>query len=503
MRGVYYTYYDIFTNRCTTLLPDGELKEYVGTRFLCDISTKGKGSIVFINNLLIIKHLISGSSYDDCEDVELKKEIPEWSYGKIQFRSMCTISNMPRFYDLCKLYDTDCIPQAFKLFVESLGDPKDVKRSLALCISRLFYKDLDIEVCSVHRQKMFEMCIAGLKCGEMPKIDAIRKLQPHIYGADSYDIRSAYASILCTDDKYPLGKIHASKARVKERLSERLQKGLWCKIIFSGKVDDLGGFYDEDYDLTALDYYDILYLRDIDKDDIFRHLDKSPTILWSDDTGYLDKSFRDKMHETYVLKQSLDHDDPRRFFVKMQLEMVYGKSIQKRESTGDLHLKNQLKSRYLQPQHGIHTSAAIRYFLAKAIMDIGISAFYWDTDCIKVRNDFNFDHESYFKALNKEIIDRNHRAGYDSDIGTFKHEGHYDEIKVYSLKVYCFRIGDNWDFTASGYAKDLKSEFLTASNGKSLIDIFDKSGVRYVHRRYRIVDGLVEICYVYKNPLAD
>lgn len=493
MKSVYYLYYDLETNVATMLLPSGEVKEYSGTRFLDDIDNKQKKqSIVFVNNLTVIKALID-------KPEKTRDEMFTWTFKYIQFRSMNMLTNLPRFDKLCELYDTTCIPQAFRLFVEYLGDPQTVKYGLATNTKRMFYDGLLFDTHPIKSVKRYIQCLAGDKAGAMPLIEEIRRIKPHIYGADSYDIRSAYASILCTDDKYPLGELHAS-SRIDD-ISTFIESGKWVKVVFTGEIEGLYRWYDDEYKLTALDYYDILYLMDFHHDDISNYMKYKHTVLWSDDTGYLDKSFRDKMHETYVLKQSLDHNDPRRFFVKMQLEMVYGKSIQKRTFTSDLAVRKFLETQYLQPHQGMHTTAAVRYFLTKCIFDIPEHVFYWDTDCLKVDN--NFDHESYFNELNQEIVERNRKAGYDSDIGTFKHEGHYDEFKAWSLKVYCYRVGSKYTYKAAGFAEDMKDEFLKHVDGYDLIDFIDKHGATYYQKGYIIKDGKVEIRYIQKNPLAD
>lgn len=492
MKSVYYLYYDLETNVSQMLLPSGEIKEYSGTRFLDDINNKKrKQSIVFVNNITIVKQLIDG--VDGTRD-----EIFLWQHGFIQFRSMNGLTNLPRFDKLCELYDTTCIPQAFRLFVENLGDPQTVKYGLATNTKRMFYSDLDLSSTAISDIKRFRQCIAGDKAGAMPIIESIREIRPHVFGADSYDMRSAYASVLCTDDMYPLGKVHASHQKDILNIVEHKK---WCKIVFDVEIEGLCGFYDEEYGMTALEYYDILYLRDFCHDDISNYLHIPHTVLWSDETGYLDKRFRDKMHETYVLKQSLDNNDPRRFFVKMQLEMVYGKSIQKRDFKSDMAVKKFLETQFLQPHQGMHTTAAVRYNLVKAMLEIPEHVFYWDTDCLKVDNEF--DHKSYFNELNQKIIEKNRKAGYDSDIGTFKHEGHYDEFKVWSLKVYAYRQGNDFTLKAAGFADDLKEEFLSMIGDVSIIDFIDKRGLIYYQKGYIIEDGIVKVVYIKKNPLDD
>lgn len=460
--------------------------------------------LVFINDL---KSLRAGVlSYVKGIEIGEKKR-PNSDEGPMYFITDSVIyanfnviaNNSPEFY-LEMLGSPSCevaMYDAIKMI--SGGDWTKSAWSLAYITKKMFYSGLEhlCEYMKTDRElngyfpNVHSDMFVGNKSGALRKFDGNNELTRIILrDVDSYDKKSAYPSVLVNDKMFPIGAIKKLKVKkwdVIKTICEYLIRGdAWIKIVISGsfytssqEINSL--FYDNDSGKYALEIYDIMLANEIKVlSTLFNDIESSDCkvdIYVSEQTGYLDKSFRSKIVKLYEEKNSIkDKHSPRRFLLKTQLDMLNGKSIQHKTYSAmkylcidmcphdkDGKIFNQLgsASHYLRPQHGMHAIAAVRYEIISSIMTAkrtGCSVIAWDTDGIKLidnhkKTNYIGDTVSptFINVLNSDIERKNAEAGFpECDIGTWDHEYTADRFMQIGTKQYVYQTGDNVHYKSAG-----------------------------------------------------
>lgn len=499
-KEIYYVYVDAEhgTYECRN---NNKVVKYSNIHFLQEIINSGKKSIVFINHMSSIIRLISGGEESGVK-TSAKTGISEslvYTIGKVELRNFSALYNNVHTKDLCKTYKTACVTWCMERFIREWGKPERVKWSLAHVAQERFYEDIAQFLIDDRREKKryfnslyeYNLAYAGCKAGFL--------MGERVFGKkiDGYDISSAYSSVFVNDNKFPIGRLHYTKSA--KVFAEEYKKGTWVKVIFFCRIDGIDHlFYDDRLEWTALEYYDIELLKELGYS-LKELLSKYDHIfLYSDETGMLHGTFRGKIMSLYNKKQELEKGTIERDIVKVQLEMLYGKGLQWHEDwTTDKDVidyyrpKGKYYTHYMLPQFSNHAVACIRYRLVSAFMHFGEETAYADTDGIKVKHSEYT--EQYFREINAEIRAKNAESGYISDIGTWTHEGTFDEFVCIGRKVYAYRVGDEITFTAAGMDREGKKLVLdtllkTCGTKERLMEYFYKNGTPFVVRSVYI-DG--------------
>lgn len=481
-------YYD-FDQGKTKIYHNGEIEEYEGYSFSYQLP---KNSIVFMNsNLGVLKYYLPGgkvSSYTR------KKEVLEYKWNGVSFRSFNGICNRQSIEDICKMFDVTEPVIAMNEFLSVFGDEKNVKRTLAATTKNMFFKDIKDELWEDVKEnksyfntiKDWKLAYCGNKAGLMERSENFCLADM----CEGYDKKSAYPSYFVNDNKFPIGKLHQTKSP--ELFVERLSKKEWVKVVFSGDIKGLGSWYDERTGMTALEYYDIFsYLLSNNLKTLLQIVkDNKGIFVYSEKTGYLNDTFRRKIVELYNLKNSIQKGSPQYLLVKTQLDMLFGKSLQWQDFKSDAQLKHHYRGQgqnYLQPQHGNHVIAAMRYEMYKCL-DIckkeDLLPVYHDTDGVKILK--NEKTKSIFEQLNSNIMKRNEDAGFKNlNIGIWDYEGEMEHFAYFGEKQYVFVQDKKPVFKISGCDREckiiLEERFL--KSGVSMINDWITNGFWYPLKR--------------------
>lgn len=378
--------------------------------------------------------------------------------GGFLFRNFNFIANS-RPEPLCDFFGVKNPVQAMALFCEKLaGERKlySLRWTLAYITKKAFYHDIAPELWEemkkeqifFHSLTHYRDMFAGNKAGALLRFDdpdcSFRRIREHI---SSFDKKSAYPSVFVNDDIFPLSRpIRVMKGKA-DALINAIQSRHWFKIVIRRKdpEPELLPFQDPDEpDLYGIEYYDFLLLRDVLGVSARRFSELLNSSKWSlyvcKHTGYLAAAFRQRIAEYYVQKEAIkDKKNFYRFTLKTQLDMMFGKAIQRKDFRSVKEVNKHYTGRgdnYLLPQHSMHAIAAVRCELMRAVKLCGDSCIAYDTDAAKVEGDGRI-----FKALNEEIRMKNERAGYPLlNIGYWMHEWTSERFLQLCTKSYFYEL---------------------------------------------------------------
>lgn len=505
---VYCAYIDIDNDK-SEIFCDGEVTTIDGHK-VCDVINLGIRSVCFVPSVKIIKMIypggeISGEEYHKNNNTDYLI----YQYGKCQFRSFGSVIGMQSTKVLKQMYDNMPISRAMYEYLCDLGDPEKIKYPLAYYAKQLFFDDIRNELWEERKeikkyywdeQTYWDM-MASNKGGVLSDYRA-----KYVEDARMYDIRSAYASVMVNDDKFPVGavqRIAGTSAYMIAKLRKYLSDGVWCKIVFDGHSNDYIRWYDKKFDKTGMEYYNILTLQMIGEfDNFLSYLRTKDFRLYSTkSTGYLNRLVRDKIVRLYDEKESLKHGSLERYFVKTQIEMIYGKGIQHYDFEDIMDIQDHYRGRgdnYLTPEMSNHCLAKVEYDMYKAIYNT--TSYYYDTDGIKVKN--NKESEDYFEHENKKILARNKKAGYNTDIGTWKYEGTADRMLIYTPKIYIYECDNKIEFRAAGVDKDYKEKYINAIKGDKIMYL-RKHGFITASKKYVYDCGKFTVMYEHGDLKGD
>lgn len=474
---VYCAYIDIDRKKSEIFCENGELNEIDGFR-VCDYICMSAKTVCFVPSVKTIKLLypggiIQGDEYYRNSDTDFLI----YTYGQVEFRSFGALIGMQNVKVLQDMYKDTPISVAMYKFLCQFGDPKNVKYTLAYQAKKLFYEDIadDLWEERIKKKKFYwdaetywDM-MAGVKSGVLSDYRA-----KYVEDALMYDIRSAYASVLVNDDKFPVGriiKIDCENAEYKiKKIKSFLKKGVWCKVVFDGKNPDFSRWYDIKGEKTAFEYYNLLTAKNLNiLDKLFEYLQTVDfRVYYSKETGYINDLVRDKIVDLYTKKENLPKNSFERYITKTQIEMIYGKGIQRHDFKDISEIQAHYRGRganYLTPEMSNHCLAKVEHDMYNALLNT--DAEYFDTDGIKVRN--NEQSVEFFKAENERIMERNRQAGYDDlDIGTWKFEGKADRMLIFTPKIYIYECNGEIEFKAAGVTKEYKDKVLNGIKGDKI-----------------------------------
>ena len=420
--------------------------------------------LVIVNDLNVFSVLVkdflgdaqsvgSKSSFGSVHTLELRT-------AGFLFRNFNFIANA-RPEQLCSFFDVNNPAQAMVLFFDKLaGDRKHyrLRWSLASITKKDFYHDFREELWEemkkeeifFHSFQHYVDMFAGNKAGALLRFDdESRGFRKIIEGVRSFDKKSAYPSVFVSDDVFPLSR----PVRVMKDKAAALRNALacrhWFKIVIrtKEKLPELVPFRDaDDPELYGIEYYDFLLMKnvlEIHPSRLAQIMNRSEWRLYTvKHTGRLCKVFRDEIIRAFILKNAIsDKNNFERFTLKTQLDMLFGKALQKKNFTNVKQVNKYYTGRgenYLLPQHSMHAIAAVRYEVMRAVKLIGPAAIAYDTDAIKTIGGADI-----FEVLNDELRMKNSEAGYpESEIGLWMHEWTAQRFLQICTKSYMYDDGE-------------------------------------------------------------
>lgn len=505
LQKVYYAHLDIDSTEVTVKQYQISEESTVEITDIDDFCGTDGEKVIFINNLNIIMKFLAGGEVSKTFKVSKYDgktiEPTSYAYKNVRFRSFSLMKpESMKSKELCNLFNTNSVVDAMEQYVDMCGGPFKCSATVSSQAKKMFYEEIK-DVLKVDRYAkrryfntvdMYKLCYAGCKSGEISAVNNVKVVD----NVESYDLSSAYSSVMVNDDKFPIGKI--KKTNDKNLIIKRFNNKEWVKVVFYGNIPEYEKYYDEKVDMTAFEYYDILLELNMGNN-IFDMCDDKTEYLYTDNTGYLNNHFRNQIVKVYSEKAELSKDDPKRILVKQELEAVYGKGIQWNDFKTDDDVKKFYRGRgdnYIQPQMSNHCSAAIRYYLATAVNHLDDEVVYWDTDGIKVKSS-DFINE-YFDRLNEKIMEKNAIAGYpDCQIGTWHHEATCKKICLIRPKIYVYV--DN-DIVMKCAGMDEKGKQLclskTFNNSDDLFGSWEKEGFPLYTTSRMIKDGKIVTRYL-------
>lgn len=451
---VYCVYID-FRNNTTEIFNylSGEVTTITGVNIL-DYLHLSEHSVVFINSVRTIKNRYPGGKDRNAHDwfnFTKSDDIMEYTYDKISFRSMTALTAGIKITDLKEIFGDIPVSICMAKFLEGWNkDISKVRYSLAHNAVNRFYEDIKGILWNDIRKNnqyyfdvgIYKDCVAGNKAGWLCQ-DQNKRYSDVLM----YDKRSAYGGVMCHDDIYPLTRTqkcsHTDDRRwvIRRYIKYRIENKLWFRIVLAGGSEQLAPWYDEDTNCTVFDFYDVVAVVELGLWKYFYAAVMTVEdirVYVCRETGMLNETFRQSVNTAFKNKEALPDNSLEKFIEKTEIAMLTGKSMQRKQgikTNEDVDAEYRGRGdKYLKPEMGYHNIARVRMEIIRANLHCG--SVYWDTDGVKVPN--TQDNIDYFNKQNDIIMKKNEAAGIDSNIGTWKFEGHADDLIVVRPKSYCY-----------------------------------------------------------------
>lgn len=496
---VYFIYIDII-NKKFQIYDGSEVKNINGLRFL-DYVNLSKKTICFVDSCKKASQIYVGGTTEAICKRMTGSDYSIYKYGNVEFRSFGAIFAMQDIRCLYDMYGKDHVTVLMEKYISSFGDPTKVKYTLAHNAKKMFYEPIKDHLWEVKKEKKqwyydfdtYKDMMASNKSGVLTMVYS--KYYEDIL---MFDKRSAYPSVMVNDPLFPIGKIVRVGGSDREykihKVLEYLLKKQWFKVVFNGKINGLSDhWYDSKADKTSLEIYNIFTAKLMGKwNDVINALNKYDFTLYkTQETGYLDKEFRDRVIYIYNMKSQYKRETFERFIEKTKLDMLYGKGIEDHffEDIYDVQ-KYQKRTRgnsYMTPEMSCHCCAAVEFEMYLTMTNTEFV--YADTDGIKVTNDKK--HIEYFNKMNEIILHKNKLAGYDSDIGTWENEGIAKRLFIFAPKQYVYDDGEQIVKKIAGMQKTILDMLSSGIKG-DFIDYIRHNGFPWICCKYEIDGGEVK-----------
>lgn len=501
-RKLVYVYFNKAQDETEIFFPEnGDIKTIDGCHFY---NLLPHNSICWVSSTSVVERVYPGGEYPLQREWiawDNTSEPLEYKYGDTLFRSFRAMIG-GQDGTLSKIYNNEPMTVKMHKFVSMFGDPCLVKYTLAHnTVQKFFYTELKNELwedTKTHRHfyhdlQTYDDMYAGNKAGLLGAADGCYKVEHN--NVLMYDKKSAYASIFINGDLFPIGQIRNITAQEwkydVKRIKYFIENRIWFKLLIEADLG-LGDFLDGN--VTALEYNDVCYCVDLHEVDGWKIIvdgmkNHQYRLYKSDETGYLNEDFRRAEFELYNIKNDCQNPAEKHIY-KTQIAMTYGKGLQ-RHNFRDIndvmrHYKGR-GDRYITPEFANHANSRLRYELLRAMYDG--QGIYCDTDGIKVPD--TPENRQLFETYNKNIIEKNSKSGFTTDIGVWNLEGIADRFCVFADKTYIFTENDELTIKAAGLTEEGK-EVNKRNAGKTADEQFTamlNRGLMYPLKGYDIVDG--------------
>lgn len=429
-----------------------------------DKAGRGLRCIAFINDLDVVSAILP-----DGQESGAKKKKSDITYtlelvtDRIVFRNFNTVFNN-RTQRIQQLYHGKPICEGMALFIQSLGLPlKYCRYSLAYVSKRIFYQDIKAELWEDTRAhsrilrdvQTYRDMQAGCQSGALSAFSGAQDIRFKVlHDVYSFDKKSAYPSYFVQDKFFPIGKIERIVGNVPYRLRvlrALLATSQWFKIVIESpeEVQEFRNFRDvseADIFRYGVEFWDFHTLRDagIDVLEILSRENLTFRLYGTKKTGYMPDCFRRKIVQLYEEKNRLPKNSPEKFLKKTQLDMIYGKGLQKYnfETDQEVFKKYVLRGEnFLSPAMSMHVVAGMRHEMLKVSDLLGSEVIAIDTDGLKGCGDLERARQ-IIDDLNAFIIEKNRVAGFDTDCGIWDFEYYAEKFIQFAQKVYAYQVID-------------------------------------------------------------
>lgn len=420
-------------------------------------------AVVFINDLDVTRYILPEGT---ATKAKKKKAGIEYSIEYITeyfiFRNFNILFNS-RSEKISEMFPDVPTCQAMAEFLRMFDLPvKDLRYSLAYITKKVFYKDIKAELWEdtkrerrmLRELKTWQDMQAGNQGGMLSGFAGDSCiLFEHLHNIGSFDKKSAYPSYFVQDAFFPIGKVmrivggEQYKLRYLKAVASR---GKWFKIVIDSEEDikELMQFKTPNKGEYGIEFWDAQTLKKcgLSLFDILRG--KKFRLYICSRTGRMPDCFRRKIFELYNRKNAIkDKSSPERFLIKTQIDMIYGKGLQKFDfqSDRDVFKKYILRGdNFMTPQMSMHVVAAMRHELVTIASNFESEVVAFDTDGVKLKmSEENKERIfSFFDAVNDYIKMKNEDAGFPSDIGIWDFEYCASDFIQFAPKVYAYYSGE-------------------------------------------------------------
>lgn len=414
-------------------------------------------AIIFVNDLDVVRCVLpDGETTSRRKDKKLEFSL-EVESDHFVFRNFNILFNR-RTEKVAEMFPHMALSRSMSEYIKSFDLPlSQIRFSLAYITKKIFYKDIKAELWEYARENHLILknpdYYADMQAGSQGGALSMFKpedLQKIFYGVLSFDKKTAYPSYFVKDKYFPIGKIVKINLMPHKRIEQiryRLAAGKWIKVVIEPEeeIEELRNFRSPKKRLYGLEFWDFAILEKCGID-FYKILEKYPFRLYiSEKTGYMPECFRRKIIELYNLKNAERcKSSPKRFLYKTQLDMLYGKGLQKYDfkTRRDLFKKYVLRGdNFLQPQMSMHVVAAMRHEMMLVVGHFGADCISFDTDGAKIVGDPG-EIAEFFEKMNGYIMIKNEEAGFPSDIGIWDFEYEAERYIQFAPKVYAYQVVD-------------------------------------------------------------
>ena len=451
--------------------------------------------IAFVNDLDIVSVILPEGEKSSMKKRKNGREyIIEIFTDHFDFRNFNVLANgtVDSIQDIFKKSPAE----SMYLFVSMFGEaPINVRFSLAYMTKRIFYKDIKDELWEIIKEEqsilkdksIYAAMQAGNQAGMLTRY---RKGDPYLFTVHnkimSFDKKSAYPSYFVRDRYFPIGKVYRIGGGNKLKLriiQERARAGAWFKIVLhpNHEIDCLAAFKTRGKCEYGIEYWDYRTITEELRIQLLALIEHERIALYGcDHTDYLPLVFRDKIAELYERKNSItDHQSPERYLIKTQLDMLFGKGLQRFDFATNSEVFKKYVCRgdnFMTPQLSNHVVAAMRHELIKVIHDLRSFVLTYDTDGAKLA--YNDQVFIYFEHINAYIKRANEIAGFAGcDIGVWDYEGCFDKLIQFAPKVYAYQIGEETVCKFAGVQRRFVRQFLKEHKGEDVFALWERDGL--------------------------
>ena len=470
-----------------------------------EISSKSRAgtkrkAVIFINDLDCTRMILPDGQKTTAKKVKAGIEYSmEYDTDSIIFRNFNILFNN-KTEKVMKMFPGYPCCVAMQKFLDMFDLPlTDLRYSLAYLTKKTFYKDIKSDLWEntrMHRRILRDRATyndmqAGNQGGMLTSFSGDNCILFQILkNVASFDKKSAYPSYFITDRYFPVGKVirvTGAENYRKLQLADAIRKKQWFKIVIECELSDpeMQIFKTPGAGLYGIEFWDYRVLQKCGIDIFALLTGKKWRLYRCTFTGYMPDVFRRKVIQLYERKNAIeDKNDPERFLIKTQLDMLYGKGLQKYDfaTDQDVFKKYVLRGEnFLLPQMSMHVVAAMRHELLTVAGYFGADCFAYDTDGVKIRLDDpgQLDKESeFFAKINGYIMDKNKAAGFVSDIGIWDHEYTARRFIQFAPKVYAYEDSSGKvTCKFAGVAERYTKKYLGDKTPDEIFDMWERHGL--------------------------
>ena len=453
----------------------------------------GAKMIVFINDLHLTHHILPEGHFNNTTKTLAVESViagtpvsvnTTFVTDRYEFRHFNIIANMTPedctelLFGVDRAAETDSTDMHKFLFF--LADShcliSQLKYSLAHITVKRFYKEIGKTLLADTKRNgryfddigtfldMWEGNTAGF-LRRFEGADDAFYLQKLFADVVSYDLSSAYPGAFIRA-KFPVGKV--LQIYTYEDLQTVLQSDrFWAKVVVEISTEEITDrqhqifrLFCKDWtrhghNVVAFDKYDIEFAKYMGVnliDEIRGFMDKKHHYrAYYAKQDYLHPLFIEHLLFMYNKKEGYKEEPNKKFLVKTQIDMLFGKSIQNRTFTAEdmdgikLQISRYLckGEHYLQPHMGMIAISFTRLELIKTMKECNGHVIAYDTDGIKF-----VDCEEVRQGIarrNQEIRKELEARDIHSTIGQWKFEYKADRFIQFAPKVYAYIVNVETD----------------------------------------------------------